>query len=155
MLTGLACKGVLPANVRNRADLFRLSEPAHVDMIEGLFAMAHRDLENDQPGFDLLLPDGDASQLERGEAISSWCQGFITGLCHEDTAVMESEEDEVREAIASIMEIGHLELDLDDPDGNERALVEVEEFLRVAVQLVYDHLQPASGDTSVSAQTLN
>lgn len=152
VLTALACTGTTPENVRNRGDLFQLSEPDHIDIIEGLFAMAYRELENDSPGFNLLLPTGDESQLTRAEAISSWCQGFITGLCRDDTALLNSDITEVREALADIMQIGHIELDPAAVEDNERALIEIEEFLRIAIQLVYDHLQPAP---SAAPQSVN
>ena len=152
VLTALACSGTTPDNIRNRGEVFQLSDREHIDIIEGLFAMVYRDLENEQPGFNLLLPSIDESQLARAEAISSWCQGFITGLCRDDTHILNSDITEVRETLADVMEIAHIELDPNSVDDNERALVEIEEFLRVAIQLVYDHLQPAPAGTS---QTLN
>ena len=148
LLCGLACAGVTSATVRTRAYLFKLEDKEDVDIIEGMFSLAERDLQDDAFSFTLMLPPEDASQLERGEALSSWCQGFLQGLCHNNADVMKSSHPQIREAVEDILQIGHIELDLSEPEQNERSLSELEEYLRVAVQLIYDELRPVTQDNS-------
>lgn len=156
LLCGLACAGVTAATIRTRGYLFQLEDKADVDIIEGMFSLAERDLQDDAFGFELMLPPEDTSQLERAEALSSWCQGFLQGLCHDNAEIMRSSYPDVREALEDIVQIGHIELDLHEREENERSLSELEEYLRVAVQLIYDELRPAAQDhTATSPNNLN
>ena len=150
VLCGLACAGVTSATIRTRGYLFKLDDSADVDIIEGMFSLAVRDLQDDAFSFELLLPPEDVSQLERGEALSSWCQGFLQGLCHDNADIMGSNHPEIREALEDILEIGHIELDPNDQEENDRAFSELEEYLRVAVQLIYDELSTATQNTTAS-----
>lgn len=154
LLCGLACAGVTTDTIRTRAYLFQLDEREHIDIIEGMFGLVERDLLDQAFGFELMLPPEDASQLERGEGLSSWCQGFLQGICHDNADVMTSSSPSVNEALEDILNIGHIELDPDQPEANERSLSELEEFLRVAVQLIYDELNPASAELSTTPSTL-
>ena len=156
LLCGLACSGVTAATIRTRGYLFQLEDETDVDIIEGMFSLAERDLQDDAFGFDLMLPPEDASQIERGEALSSWCQGFLQGLCHDNADIMRSSHPEVREALEDILQIGHIELDSNEREENERSLAELEEYLRVAVQLIYDELRPAArNDITTPSNNLN
>lgn len=143
LLCGLACAGVTTDTVRTRAYLFQLNDTEDIDIIEGMFSLSERDLQDEAFGFELMLPPEDTSQIERAEALSSWCQGFLQGICHDNTDLLTSDKLSVKEALEDIMQIGHIELDPKNLEQNERSLSELEEFLRVAVQLVYDELRSA------------
>ena len=154
LLCGLACVGITADTIRTRVYLLQLTDSSHIEMIEGMFSLVLRDLGDTGFGFNLMLPDDTLSLIDRAEALSSWCQGFLQGALHQDTNLMESGSTETREALSDIMEIGHLEIDLDaDPAEIEHQLLELEEFLRVAVQVIYDELQPAT--TEQSSTTIN
>ena len=147
LLAALACKGASDATIRTKAYLLQLDDEPDIEVIEGMFGLIMRDLGNPEFGFNLLLPGDDHSQIERGEGISSWCQGFLQGFCHDDPEAFQGDNVTVTEALQDVMKIGHLELNPEDLEDNERALLELEEFLRVAVQLVYDELQPIDAST--------
>ena len=53
----------------------------------------------------------------------------------------------ISETLHDMIEIGHLELDPTQLEDNERALAELQEFLRVAVQLLFEQLQPLTPST--------
>ena len=147
LLAGLACAGVTAETVRTRAYLLQLSEASHIDMLEGMFSLILRELGDSGFGFNLMLPDDSYSIAERTEAVSCWCQGFLQGSFHQDTSLLQNADSEVEEAFNDILEIGHLELEPDvDSAAADGQLLELEEFLRVAVQLIFDALQPATTD---------
>ena len=99
--------------------------------------------------FDPLLPDDDASLDERVDALSAWCQGFLYGFGSAATS-RSSPSGEVAEVLADFAEISRGgSVGMDSTEIEEDAYVELVEFLRVGVQLVYDELrterQPGSG----------
>ena len=66
-------------------------------------------------GFELLLPGAEASLTERSGALFDWCRGFLGGFGLAAGAQPQSDGDE----------------------EDEEALVEIEEFVRVAVLLLH------------------
>ena len=94
--------------------------------------------------FQPLLPGDDASIDDRTSALGEWCQGFLYGLSA-SAAVPEaaSLNGEAAEVLRDMTEITHVDVDPeDDPETNEAAYAELVEFVRVGVQLLYEHLQP-------------
>src|SRR5688572_10943152 len=94
--------------------------------------------------FQPLLPPDDAPIGARTSALGEWCQGFLYGLgagvAVPDAASLQGEAAEV---LRDMTEITHVDVDpADDPESNEEAYAELVEFVRVGVQLLYDHLQP-------------
>jgi yecA family protein len=116
------------------------------------------DMINDASGdFKLLLPDDDDSLPERVEAIAAWCQGFIYGLAaggiQQDSELPEDTEELLKDMV-EISRAGH---DVDDggdgaanEDEDEVALMEIEEYVRMGVLLIYEELQPLQ-----AAQTIH
>lgn len=95
-------------------------------------------------GFQPLLPDDDAPIGDRTAALGEWCQGFLyglgTGVAVPDAASLQGEAAEV---LRDMTEITHVDVDPeDDPESSEEAYAELVEYVRVGVQLLYDHLQP-------------
>ncbi len=95
-------------------------------------------------GFQPLLPADDAPIAERTSALGEWCQGFLYGLgagvAVPEAASLEGDAAEVLRDMTAITQV-----DVDPADGtesNEAAYAELVEFVRVGVQLLYDHLQP-------------
>jgi uncharacterized protein len=102
--------------------------------------------------FDPLLPDDDASLDERVDALSAWCQGFLYGFGSAGTG-RPSPSGEVTEVLADFAEISRGgSVGMDPTEIEEDAYMELVEFLRVGVQLVYDELrtqrQSGSGPTT-------
>ncbi|HXC60189.1 MAG TPA: UPF0149 family protein [Steroidobacteraceae bacterium] len=95
-------------------------------------------------GFQPLLPCDEASIDDRTSALGEWCQGFLYGL---SAGAMlpdaDSLQGEAAEVLRDMTEITHVDVDPeDDPETNEAAYAELVEFVRVGVQLLYEHLQP-------------
>jgi yecA family protein len=88
--------------------------------------------------FAPMLPDESTSLAERAVALYDWARGFLYGLGL--NGLNENElSDQGREILGDISSITRLDLDdLEDSPDNEDALMELTEFLRVAVMLVYE-----------------
>ena len=95
-------------------------------------------------GFQPLLPADDAPIGERTSALGEWCQGFLyglgTGAAVPDPASLQGDAAEV---LRDMTQITQVDVDpADDDESNEEAYTELVEFVRVGVQLLFDHLQP-------------
>ncbi|MBT8128396.1 MAG: YecA family protein [Gammaproteobacteria bacterium] len=108
------------------------------------------DMINDASGdFKLLLPDDDDSLPERVEAIAAWCQGFIYGLAAGGIQQESELPEDAEELLKDMVEISRAGQDVDDggdeaanEDEDEVALMEIEEYVRMGVLLIYEELQP-------------
>jgi len=94
--------------------------------------------------FEPLLPPDEAPIDARALALGEWCQGFLyglgTGVAVPDASRLPGEAAEV---LRDMTEITHVDVDpADDAESNEAAYAELVEFVRVGVQLLYEHLQP-------------
>jgi uncharacterized protein YgfB (UPF0149 family) len=109
--------------------------------------------------FELMLPDDDEPLEARVEALGLWCQGFVYGLAvggvKEDTEL----PDDSKELIGDILEISRagyvvddvadLNADMDDDEEDEVAFMEVAEYVRMGVLLIYEELQPLQSSQTV------
>lgn len=87
-------------------------------------------------GFDLLLPDDDASLSERSDALFDWCRGFLGGFGLAAGADPPLSE-EGNEALADLANLAAASAEDDGDDEAEAAYAEIEEFVRVAVLLLH------------------
>nr|WP_254200725.1 UPF0149 family protein [Lysobacter sp. MMG2] len=94
--------------------------------------------------FALLLPDADASLAERSGALFEWCRGFLGGFGLSAGAKPRLSE-ESREALGDLAKLAAAQAQSDGDEEDEEALVEIEEFVRVAVLLLH-------GDCALAAQ---
>ena len=152
LLTALACRGVSGERLRTKAWLLQLSAAADIDLIEGLYGLILRDLQSDDFQFNLLLPDDSFSDDVRIESLADWCDGFVQGFFHDGLADDEKDgvPERVRESINDIMEISRVDVNVDeaeDAEATERQLVEIEEYLRVAIQVIFEEMGAAQPKT--------
>lgn len=98
--------------------------------------------EEDSFRFDLFLPGDDVSLAEQLEAIRSWCEGFLFGVGYSSSEA--TWPGEVGEVIKDVVEFTKLDSEVDEEmeqeeiDELEGALIEIQEYLRVAVMTVRD-----------------
>lgn len=93
--------------------------------------------------FSPLLPSDEHSLAEQIEGLSDWCRGYLLGLHAGGVPESQILEGDAGEIIRDITRISEAELDASLADEEEaRALVEIVEYLRVGVQLVFEELQP-------------
>jgi uncharacterized protein YgfB (UPF0149 family) len=86
--------------------------------------------------FELLLPSVDANLAERSGALFDWCRGFVGafGLAAGDKALLSEDS---REALADLVRLAAAQAQDEGDEEDEEALVELEEFVRVAALLLH------------------
>lgn len=156
VICGLACRGTDGEKLRAQAaKALRLSSPADAELVDGLRAMVARDLRADDFAFNLLLPGDDARAAQRAAAVADWCGGFMQGFLpdRDSAAALAALPAAVREAFDDIMAISCADAPPAGRDGEavERQLAEIEEYLRVAAQLIFEELNPPAGVGAESA----
>lgn len=96
-------------------------------------------------GFDvqLLLPQDDNNLEDQTLALSYWCRGYVFGLVAAGLQDFKTLPKDAAEIIQDILQISEINTDLDE-QGNEeeKAFFELEQFVRVGVQLVFEELNP-------------
>ena len=95
-------------------------------------------------GFELLLPETDASLGERSGALFDWCRGFLGGFGLASGAQPPLSE-EGTEALNDLARLATATPQEDGDEDDEEALAEIEEFVRVAVMLLYGDCVLAPG----------
>jgi yecA family protein len=99
-------------------------------------------LEALRPGrfaLKLVLPEADGVMGERVAALADWCRGFIMGLAAAGVGSKEQVSKEAAEAIADLMFIGEATGEEEtDGEEQERDFAELEEYVRIAVNLLAD-----------------
>lgn len=122
-----------------------LEAPAPESPLDALRSATAAQLEDRSFEFELLLPGADESLAERSGALFDWCRGFVGafGLAAGERASALSPES--REALADLAKLAAAEPQDDGDEEDEEALVEIEEFVRVAALLLH-------GDCVLAAQ---
>lgn len=104
---------------------------------------ARRQLESFDMDFAPLLPSDAQPLAQRVEALGLWCQGFLFGLSlgrsRDELAALPDEAGEVIRDLAEMARAG-FESDDGDDEADEQAYSELVEYLRVAVQILYEAL---------------
>ncbi len=121
-----------------------LSE-AQAEEAENIFEAFYRasisSLEDVSFLFQPILPDDELPLTERLVAVGDWCSNYISGLGDGmDQAFRLS--DDGKEALEDIAAIGQVSVDFETDDDGERDYVELVEFIRIAVQVVFSELRP-------------
>lgn len=91
--------------------------------------------------FNLLLPDEEYALMDRACAFSEWCEGFLQGLHSAGIEPDQLLDEEAQEALQHITEFASLDTDtLDIDEEDEKALMEVAEYTRMAVLRLHAEL---------------
>jgi uncharacterized protein len=107
-----------------------------------------RVLEDRELAFEPLLPSDDASLDEQVQALALWCHGFVAGLgasAPDLTALPVAREsgNSVAEVVRDFTEISRASLGEEEATAEDQpdfALAELHEFVRAAVQIVFEDL---------------
>ena len=123
------------------------ADSVHTDdmaILHQVCSETHRQFADRQSEFDPLLPDESESISTIAAAMAEWCEGFLHGLVSDvkgealkDKLAAEPLSDIIRD----MLEMTRAAADDDDgEEGDDEALTELIEYLRVAAQLVYEEL---------------
>jgi uncharacterized protein YgfB (UPF0149 family) len=142
MLAGLLCAD---AGADGGLWLSQIFGEAHEDLSETelgtlleLYDETRKRLEAVDFSFQLFLPDDQALLVERAEALSDWCQGFLYGVGHAGQG--RDWPDDCAEVLRDLADISRLDSNASGEE-DEVAYAEISEFVRVAVQLVRGDLR--------------
>jgi uncharacterized protein YgfB (UPF0149 family) len=106
-----------------------------------LFAESAAVLEGTDMEFEPLLPDDEVGLGERVTALAAWCQGFLYGFGSAGLAAQSRLPEAVTEVLADLAQISHAgAVGSESDEVEEEAYAELVEFLRAAVQIVYEEL---------------
>lgn len=154
LLTGLACRGTRYDELKDILHLFQTKNVEHISLLEGMYELVVRDLESEDPTFNLLLPSENVTNKNLAFELIDWCEGFFQGYCHDGDSALKKTSDDCREMVEDIIEIGKIDVASIDNESNtdERSLVEIEEYLRMGVQMIYDEnvQSPATSCSTIS-----
>lgn len=145
VLSGLVCAGfefedqsylVMLNDLFNDGDSF----PSPVkSALKQMYSELWANILDESYGFNLLLPDDDDSMVERGNALSSWVQGFNLGfgLQQKDKAVY---SEDVKEVLIDFAEIANLSDEMEEDEDTEQAYFEIAEYVRISALLCFTEL---------------
>jgi uncharacterized protein YgfB (UPF0149 family) len=118
--------------------------------LQDLLRTSWQALQEAELALELLLPDDDSPLDEQAAALAAWCQGFLAGLGRSapelgrvDPGKPRAEPGPLEEIMTDFAEIsraGITDEDAADPTQAEFALAEVQEYVRVSVQIVFGEL---------------
>ena len=160
MLHGILC-GYLCAGALHEAETYlraltsaHRGEPARVatQALFGLYSVSQQQIDEDNFSFQLLLPEDDEPLDVRAKAFGEWCEGFTKTLTGLGIAHEQLEEEECQESLVHLLEFSELDYTaLQVQEEDERALMEVSEYARMAVLRLYWDLkvnQQAGGNAT-------
>jgi uncharacterized protein len=114
------------------------------EVLQALYERSAQQLGDFLFEFQLLMPDDQESLPVRAEALTLWCQGFLTGLKLAQIQIVDREPSEMTEAINDIIEIAKMNYEeVVASDEDEAAYVELIEYVRMAIILIYQDLREA------------
>lgn len=115
-----------------------------IEVMKALFEFTAQQLRDFSFDFTLLLPDDHSHLPVRAEALTLWCQGFLTGLHEVYEELKTHEATEVVEALNDLIEIAKMNFeDVVPSEEDESAYVELVEYVRMAVILIYQTMNEA------------
>ena len=144
LLCGLLCRetDATPGNfIYQLAAMQLVVEPgaALESVLTEAFESTVRQLEDEEFGFALWLPDDEGSLEERTIALAQWCSGFLAGLA--SGGQLDALSEETREAIEDLQQIASAEISSPDEgtpenEEDETAFVEIVEYVRVVALMM-------------------
>ncbi|MGL5741851.1 MAG: UPF0149 family protein [Legionella sp.] len=145
MMCGYLCAGAdeqgeayIRALLNNKKD--ETSRNAVLAMF-AVFSISQQQITSFDFEFEMLLPSDQESLLIRAQAFSEWCEGFTQALTLTGIGVAQLYEEEAQDALQHLIEFAELDCDtLDVDEEDERALMEVSEYARMAVLRLHNDL---------------
>ena len=124
-------------------DLNNLNEKEAFGRLAEIFNNTNEQLADPTLNFSLLIADDSHTLREQAHTLVEWCQGFLVGL---GLSEVQASDEAVLEMIKDISEISQLDAELLENEDNAEDLNEIVEFVRMAVLLIQETLQPSKQD---------
>jgi hypothetical protein len=115
------------------------------EMLTSLYQQTRAGLDDETFAFVLLTPDERYDLPARAEAVADWCRGFVFGLVAGGVKDIQQLPGDTAEIVNDFVAISEMSADPEsEGEQQEQALAEIEEYVRVGVQLIYDELHPGT-----------
>lgn len=112
------------------------------ELLQNLYESSANLLDSYLIDFQLILPADSNELRERAQALTLWCQGFLTGLKLVDIPIVDRKASDMTEAIDDIIEIAKMDYEeVVSSEEDEVAYTELVEFIRAAVILIYQDMR--------------
>lgn len=118
-----------------------------------LYTISQHQIINFDPAFQLLLPEDTQELKQRARAFGQWCNGFMDGISMAGINLQTLDEQDAQNAILHISQFADLNYDgLNTGEEDEKALLEVSEYTRMAVLHIHNIIKPTgSTDTELTS----
>ena len=113
------------------------------DGLKLIYNLTSQALEGDSFAFTPVLPDEDASSDFRTDELAAWCRGFVLAY-HQFNPRSENLSEDSHEAYEDLTEIAYAETGDGEDEEHAQALAELEEYIRISAQMIFDDLNPAT-----------
>lgn len=110
------------------------------DTVDRLMIQSRQELDSGMR-FSLLLPDEDEPIGERTGSLADWVRGFVLALLRGERLTLQDLDSNSAEIVQDLLKIGEAQPG-EEGEDDEKALAEIEEYVRVGVQLVFEEMQP-------------
>jgi uncharacterized protein YgfB (UPF0149 family) len=116
------------------------------------FESTRGQLEDEEFGFTLWLPDDDESLEERTIALAQWCSGFLAGLA--SGGQLDALSEEAKEAIEDLQQIARAEISSAkegdaETEEDEAAYAEIVEYVRVVALMMREDFRGPAQDEAI------
>jgi uncharacterized protein YgfB (UPF0149 family) len=115
-----------------------------VGLLEALAARTWKSLDEGDMGFSPLLPTDETSLESRADSLALWCQGFVYGLGVAGTQDGDNpifRDGVTGDIVRDFSEIARAAFAAEETESEgEAAYMELMEYVRVSVQLVFEEL---------------
>ena len=116
-------------------------------LLQALHRETVRQFGSGECDFYPLLPDDETPLAQRTEALAEWCQSFLFGLAVggiKDFSTLPEQVGEISRDLVEFSQAGHG--DTEETEQDEFAYVELVEYVRIGVQLIFEELHSTGDD---------
>lgn len=107
------------------------------DIFSAVFEHSKEQLNKDNHGFELLLPDENSGMSERLSVLADWINTFLAALGLAGFSQAQSLSKECTEFISDLNKIAQVEKEADNIEGEELDFMEITEYIRAGVMMLY------------------
>jgi uncharacterized protein YgfB (UPF0149 family) len=157
LLSGLLCRenNSTASDFKYQLKAMKLAVNPSAELASALteaHACTIRQLEDEEFGFALWLPDDDEPLEERIIALGRWCSGFLAGLvCG---GQLDALSEEAQEAIEDLQQIALAEMTSQgqhegESEEDENAFAEIVEYVRVVTLMMHEDFRGPGQDEAI------
>ena len=138
---------------RQLAELHVLDEPGEALrlMLTDLFHVTLEQLQDQEMGFRLWLPEDNEPLEERTESLARWCTGLLAGLACEGSLRTLSRE--AAEAVTDLEQIARAGLSSSgneqELESDEKAFAEISEYVRVVTMMLREDFRGPGDEDAI------